>query len=161
MCGFCNKAKNKGKKKGQSAMEYLMTYGWALLVVMIVLGVLFYLGVFTPKTTSACTFDAGTTYVGSKASGGTLQLVLGNGPYSVTDSSAITISGAAIVDVRENDCAGDLIAAIGTNIKYCVNATLTPAKAAGSVVTTTVAIPYTDSAGLTHNMTGTCNIRAE
>jgi len=32
--------------KGQSAMEYLMTYGWAILVVAIVLVGLAYLGVF-------------------------------------------------------------------------------------------------------------------
>ena len=40
--------------KSQSAMEYLMTYGWAILIIAVVLGVLFQLGVFsgsalTPK----------------------------------------------------------------------------------------------------------------
>ena len=39
-------------RKSQSAMEYLMTYGWAILVVLIALGALFYLGVFNPKTPS-------------------------------------------------------------------------------------------------------------
>jgi len=34
------------KNKGQGAMEYLMTYGWAILVVMIVGVVLWQLGVF-------------------------------------------------------------------------------------------------------------------
>ncbi len=33
-------------QKAQSAMEYLMTYGWAILVIAVVLGVLFQLGVF-------------------------------------------------------------------------------------------------------------------
>jgi len=33
-------------KKGQGALEYLMTYGWAILVVMVVGIVLWYLGVF-------------------------------------------------------------------------------------------------------------------
>ncbi len=32
--------------KSQSAMEYLMTYGWAILVIAVVLGILFQLGVF-------------------------------------------------------------------------------------------------------------------
>lgn len=41
-------------KKSQSAMEYLMTYGWAILVVLIALGALFYLGVFSPKTPNTC-----------------------------------------------------------------------------------------------------------
>jgi len=34
-------------RKGQSAMEYLMTYGWAILVIAIVLAALFELGVFS------------------------------------------------------------------------------------------------------------------
>ncbi len=32
--------------RSQSAMEYLMTYGWAILIIAVVLGVLFQLGVF-------------------------------------------------------------------------------------------------------------------
>jgi len=38
-------------KKSQSAMEYLMTYGWAILIIAVVLGVLFQLGVFSGITT--------------------------------------------------------------------------------------------------------------
>jgi len=34
------------KSKLQSAMEYLMTYGWAILIIAVVLGALFQLGVF-------------------------------------------------------------------------------------------------------------------
>lgn len=40
------KMKFLGNKKGQGAMEYLMTYGWAILVVMIVGVVLWQLGIF-------------------------------------------------------------------------------------------------------------------
>jgi len=36
----------KASAKAQSAMEYLMTYGWAILIVAVVLGVLYNLGVF-------------------------------------------------------------------------------------------------------------------
>ena len=38
---------DKRFRKGQSAMEYLMTYGWAILVIAIVLAALFELGVFS------------------------------------------------------------------------------------------------------------------
>ena len=43
---------SKSKRKShaisaQSAMEYLMTYGWAILIISIVLGVLYYLGLFS------------------------------------------------------------------------------------------------------------------
>jgi hypothetical protein len=38
---------NSRSERAQSAMEYLMTYGWAILIIAIVLGALFSLGVFS------------------------------------------------------------------------------------------------------------------
>ena len=35
-------------KRGQAAMEFLMTYGWALLIVLVAIGALAYLGVLNP-----------------------------------------------------------------------------------------------------------------
>jgi len=35
-------------RKGQAAMEFLMTYGWAILAAIIAIGVLAYFGVFSP-----------------------------------------------------------------------------------------------------------------
>lgn len=37
------------KKKGQAAMEFLMTYGWAILVVLAAIGALAYFGVLSPQ----------------------------------------------------------------------------------------------------------------
>jgi len=34
--------------RAQSAMEYLMTYGWAIIVILVVLAALYLLGIFTP-----------------------------------------------------------------------------------------------------------------
>ena len=42
-------------KKAQSAMEYLMTYGWAILIVIIVAAALYALGIFNPATYSQST----------------------------------------------------------------------------------------------------------
>lgn len=36
-------------KKGQAAMEFLMTYGWAILVVLAAIGALAYFGVLSPS----------------------------------------------------------------------------------------------------------------
>ena len=36
------------QRKGQAAMEFLMTYGWAILAAIIAIGVLAYFGVFNP-----------------------------------------------------------------------------------------------------------------
>lgn len=45
-------------KKGQAAMEFLMTYGWAILVVLIVIAALAYFGVLDPSNVlpDKCTF---------------------------------------------------------------------------------------------------------
>ena len=51
-------------------MEYLMTYGWAILIIAIVLAALFSLGVFNP-----------TAYT-PKASPGSCQVFRPNGPSS-------------------------------------------------------------------------------
>ncbi len=37
-------------RKGQSALEYMMTYGWAILVIVIVAAVLYSLGIFSPSS---------------------------------------------------------------------------------------------------------------
>ncbi len=56
------------KSKLQSAMEYLMTYGWAILVIAVVLGVLYSLGIFSPSNFAP------------KAQPGSCQVFRPNGP---------------------------------------------------------------------------------
>ena len=41
--------------RGQSALEYLMTYGWALVVILVVIAALFALGILTPATYQGAT----------------------------------------------------------------------------------------------------------
>ncbi|NYZ78872.1 hypothetical protein H0N99_01875, partial [Candidatus Micrarchaeota archaeon] len=65
-------------RKGQTAMEYLMTYGWAILIIMVVLAVLFYLGVLNPPIPEQCVFPAGITCISSKLNTtGGLTLLIG------------------------------------------------------------------------------------
>jgi len=48
-------------RKGQAALEFLMTYGWAILVVLIVIGALAYFGVLNPNmlVPPKCTLETG------------------------------------------------------------------------------------------------------
>ncbi len=62
----------RGSKRLQSAMEYLMTYGWAILIIAVVLGALFQLGVF----------NAGT--FAPHAPPGACQVLRPNGPNTAT-----------------------------------------------------------------------------
>jgi hypothetical protein len=49
------------KKNGQAAIEFLVTYGWAIMAAMIVIGALTYFGVTNPATSlpDKCTFSNG------------------------------------------------------------------------------------------------------
>ena len=48
-------------KKSQAAMEFLMTYGWAIVVVITAIAALAYFGVLTPEgfMPTQCTFPIG------------------------------------------------------------------------------------------------------
>lgn len=56
------------KKKGQSATEFLMTYGWAIVIMLAVVAVLYLLGVFRAETTlpNTCMLPAGFSCYGFK-----------------------------------------------------------------------------------------------
>ena len=69
-----------GKRfKAQSAMEYLMTYGWAILIIAVVLGALFSLGVFSGTSLLGTTCIASSGYYCSDLvlHGGTLSFNFG------------------------------------------------------------------------------------
>ncbi len=70
---------SKGRFKAQSAMEYLMTYGWAILIIAIVLGALFSLGVFSGSSFVGTTCIAAAGYTCSSVSffSGTFNAVVG------------------------------------------------------------------------------------
>jgi hypothetical protein len=71
-------------QKAQSAMEYLMTYGWAILIIAVVLGALFQLGVFNANNFAP------------KAPPGACQVFRPNGPGT---TSFINLEGV---------CSGEL-----------------------------------------------------
>ena len=84
-------------KKAQAAMEFLMTYGWATLIVLLALAALFAFGVFNPKTTNTCFVSAPFTCTDVKMDGTNLTLYLGangiftNGPS--IDYTNVTLNG--------------------------------------------------------------------
>ncbi len=82
--------RKKNPAKAQSAMEYLMTYGWAILIIAVVLGALFQLGVFNAGTFSP------------RAPPGACQVFRPNGPGT---SSLINLEGV---------CSGELPQYVGS-----------------------------------------------
>ena len=86
------------ERKGQSALEYLMTYGWALIVIAIVIGVLVFI-MSTTTSGSNCTSDnTQLIYVDHAAVGyddptaGTLDLRLQNASGQTIDITNIALA---------------------------------------------------------------------
>ncbi len=68
--------------KGQAAMEYLMTYGWALLILVAVLSILYSFGIFNPQQymSEECLFQPSLQCKSmSLKTDGSFNLVLNNG----------------------------------------------------------------------------------
>ncbi|MBU2633784.1 MAG: hypothetical protein KJ674_00910 [Nanoarchaeota archaeon] len=90
-------------KRGQSAMEYLLTYGWAILIVLISLSLLFYLGVFSPNTPNTCI--------------GTAPLVCGD--VKIMAGGGTFIGGVAIFSVGASGTSGESIPEVTLNGEDC------------------------------------------
>ena len=67
-------------RSGQAAMEFLMTYGWAILVVLAAIAALAYFGVLSPAKLlpEKCVIEAGITCDGHKVEPTKITLVLTN-----------------------------------------------------------------------------------
>ncbi len=93
----------KGRRRAQAAMEFLMTYGWAILVVLVVIGALAYFGVLSPSTLlpEKCTFPVSLTCSDHSVSATGITLVLLNGAgrdmlvRSVSATSDALVGGLA------------------------------------------------------------------
>ncbi len=69
------------KRKAQAALEFLMTYGWAILVVLIAIGALAFFGVLSPERflPAKCTLQPGLACVDHKVTPGQVDVVVKNG----------------------------------------------------------------------------------
>ncbi|MEK6949788.1 MAG: hypothetical protein AABX34_06200 [Nanoarchaeota archaeon] len=90
----------KFSRKSQAALEFLMTYGWAILVVLVAIGALSYFGVLSPDKflPSKCTLPAGVACADFKLDsktgvGGTVSVVLRNGLGFDASSVIVSASG--------------------------------------------------------------------
>ncbi len=117
-------------KKAQAAMEFLMTYGWAILVVLVVIGALTYFGVLNPGTFMPSRCTTGEIWLtcpdfqfnSATAPSGSIDLTLQN-----TGQSDIQITNIDIMELP-----GGFICNIGTSqmiaqgASYTYNAAGTP-----------------------------------
>jgi uncharacterized protein (UPF0333 family) len=89
-------------KKGQAAMEFLMTYGWAILAAIIAIAVLAYFGVFNPGryTSEMCQVSAPFTCDDNSVASATpaygVRIILRNGGDVDYNVEEITIANCGI-----------------------------------------------------------------
>ena len=128
-------------KRGQAAMEFLMTYGWAILVVLIAIGALAYFGVLNPSRflPRSCTLMPGLECNDFKvASDNTVHIFIRNGMGDSIDFSALNLdvdgtTCTAINPAVINDgalsseliiaCPDALVGAVGTRFRGTVTGT--------------------------------------
>lgn len=135
-------------KKGQGAMEYLMTYGWAILVVIIVGVVLWQMGVFTPGASTAAN-SAGFSPLkpaewSCNAETGTLTIALVNGAGGEINN--VSVGGTA--------CVPATVSAGSETICTIATATGCNGVSAGSRFESEVSVDYISPTGLSRSSSG-------
>ena len=88
-------------RKSQAALEFIMTYGWAILVVLVAIGALSYFGVLSPDRflPSKCTLQAGIACVDHKAE----DFGAGNSEVSITIRNSVGYDMSNII-MRASSC---------------------------------------------------------
>jgi hypothetical protein len=131
-------------RKAQAAMEFLMTYGWAILIVLVVVAALFFLGVLNPKTGNNCIPVAPFASCDLKASSiaGSQEIVL---KFPGDAAKDVKLSA---MKINDNDC-GMLNTGISSGTKTTFICAVSPG-AKGDKYSGTVDVTYTSIGGLTH-----------
>jgi len=147
-------------KKAQAAMEFLMTYGWAILVVLIAIGALAYFGVLNPERflPETCTVGPGISCddFQVKADGsGTVILRNGMG----VGLTAVTVSLEAVAG-GGTDCSTSW--ASGSQITCTWGVGTLTSGSAGSRYSADLVVGYTEAGSpLTHTKTGSLATKYE
>ncbi len=152
-----------GKRQAQGALEYLITYGWAILIIVIIGGALFALGVFNPSSWTTNKRATGFTTMQIKdwvLQGGTgnntliavLQNKAGYPVYvwriKTTDEWGNCDTVFSNVQVQEDDTIRFIVACLTGNVQV------------GKQYTLNLQIQY-ESNGLNHTDFGTLSGKAE
>ncbi|MBI2657310.1 hypothetical protein HYX08_01295 [Candidatus Woesearchaeota archaeon] len=84
-------------KKAQAAMEFLMTYGWAILVVLAAIAALAYFGVLSPEKFlgEKCILEPGLACVSHKVEPAKVTIVLGQNKGRTIIVNSITVGSCS------------------------------------------------------------------
>jgi len=150
----------KRLKKAQAAMEFLMTYGWAILVVLVAIGALAYFGVLNPGKylPSSCTITPGISCDDFVVkSDGTATVILRNGMGQSLSSVSLDIPTCTI-----NAASGTITdGGTGTYTYTDCGGAGTPPAAASQFKQDITFNYIAGSSTILHNKTGTLAVSVE
>jgi hypothetical protein len=156
-------------KRAQAAMEFLMTYGWAILVVLVAIGALAYFGVLSPARflPESCTMAPGIGCDDFKitydAGGSTIQLLLRNGMGETVSGVNVAIIGCTS-DAGASTTWTDGALLESTSITDGIlldSCTTAVVSASGARVKANVNLTWTSSSGLSKQRIGALTGKAE
>ncbi len=145
-------------KKAQAAMEFLMTYGWAILVVLVAIGALAYFGVLNPSRflPSSCTLIPGLSCDEHKATSAGATLIIRNGMGSNVAIDTITLTGTGVSGCTAQS--GSIVD--GATATFTIPCSTFPSS--GTRVKADIDLDYTLSGStLGHNVTGSLVTKVE
>lgn len=139
-------------KKAQAAMEFLMTYGWAILVVIVAIGALYYFVGVNPDRflNPTCNLIPGLDCQQDfKVTNSGATLVLGNNMGATVTVNSITLSGTGVSGCTPQS--GSV--GYGSNTIFTIPCSTFPSSGR---VKANIALDYTKAGSLlSHNITGT------
>jgi len=138
-------------KKGQAALEFIMTYGWAILVVLVAVGALAYFGVLSPDKflPSKCTLQSGIACLDHSVTSTVVSVVIQNSRG--TDMSGIVVKAENCIANNSQPTLAN-----GAKLTYQMGCStpLTGTKYKGELN-----VSYTSAEGLAHNNVGELTTR--
>ncbi len=160
-------------KKGQAAMEFLMTYGWAILVVLAAIAALAYFGVLSPsnllpeRTIFKAPFgNTENAYIHKVGSNVRVDIpFINNFGSSVTlpltasgtdDCESVTVAGQFT-----NGTALTASTSIPNGASFILNFTCVSSKVAGDKFKAGLTFDYSSSSGITRKHSGQVDGRVE
>ena len=135
----------------QAALEFLMTYGWAILVVAAAIGVLAYFGVLSPENflPQKCILPAGLACLDYNVENYKIVLVLQNTQGETIIIDKVTVSG------NSQQCSDNQTVTVNNEAKAIITITQCNNGAEGAKFNGIVNVSYTIEERLAHNAIGT------
>ena len=148
------------KKQGQSALEFLMTYGWALLALFVAVGIILWSNIATPERffPEECTLIPSVECITSKVTTGDITFVVRSGyPEKLEQFQIQIISDTGCNGVAANVSSGLLV---GEEEKLILSCGADPVSAQRRY-TATLNITYAGAANISRNAYGKLSVGVE